>query len=107
MEELKAFPRELTALYPLTTPVLELVKLLCKVLSLDRAAEPEALVIRRQLLRSLKVKEFAEEARFADPFNSFVIPAVVCPFCNFSANLDICSDPELQESVRPAGMRHA
>lgn len=99
VDELKAFPRELTSLYRLTNPILELVKLLCKVLSLDHVVEQEAVIIRRQLLRNLKVKEFAGEAQFSDPFHSFVIPAVVCPYCNFTANLDICSDPELQESV--------
>lgn len=69
------------------------------VLRLDRSVEQEATVLRRQLLRNIRVKEFAPEAIFADPFDSFVIPAVFCPFCNESRNMDICSDPDLQQSV--------
>ena len=99
IEELKSFPRELTELYHVTSPILELVKLVCKVLSLDKTVEQESVIIRRQLLRNLKIKEFAQEAQFVDPFNSCVIPAVVCPYCNYTCDLDICSDPELQESV--------
>ena len=61
--------------------------------------EHEAIVLRRQMLKNLRVKEFSEEAQFEDPFQSFVIPAVFCPYCNTNRNIDICSDPDVQERV--------
>lgn len=76
-----------------------MVKLICMVLKLDKALTQEATILRRQLLRNMRVKEFAPEAIFEDPFHSFVIPAVFCPYCNESRNMDICSDPDFQQSV--------
>ena len=85
--------------YKLTNPLLEMVKLICMVLKLDKALTQEATILRRQLLRNMRVKEFAPEAIFEDPFHNFVIPAVFCPYCNESRNMDICSDPDFQQSV--------
>ena len=85
--------------YHLTYPLLELVKLMCMVMKLDRSIEHDVIVLRRLLLRSMEVKEFAREAIFEDPFNSFIIPAVFCPYCNESRNMDICSDMDLQQCV--------
>ena len=94
------FPDELKRYYNLTNPILELVKLICLVMLIEKNVDQEVVILRRQLLRNMHVKEYSEEAQFVDPFNSFVIPAVFCPFCNAVRNLDICSDPDLQISVR-------
>ena len=72
------------------------------VIKLDKVVEQDVISLRRRLLRSMGVKEFSKEALFSDPFNSFVIPMVFCPYCNGSRNIDFCSDYDLQESV---GMR--
>ena len=69
------------------------------VIKLDKIVEQDVVSLRRRLLRSIGVKEFATEAMFNDPFNSFVIPMVFCSYCNGSRNMDFCSDYDLQESV--------
>ena len=94
------FPDELTRYYNLTNPILELVILISLVMQREKNVDEEVVILRRQLLRNMHEKEYSEEAQVVDPFNSFVIPAVFCPFCNAVRNLDICSDPDLQISVR-------
>lgn len=96
---LHEFPAEIAHYYRVTNPLLDFVKLICLVVKLDKAVEQEAIILRRQLLKNMRVKEFAPEAQFTDPYNSFIIPAVFCSYCNDNRNLDICSDPDLQQSV--------
>ena len=85
--------------YKVTNPLLEFVKLVSLVVSLEKAVTQEAIILRRQLLKNMRVKEFAPEAQFVDHYNSFIVPAVFCPYCNMNRNIDICSDPDLQVSV--------
>lgn len=101
------FPEEVKRYYNVTNPILELAKLICLVMQMEKNVDQEVVVLRRQLLRNMRVKEYSEEAQFVDPFNSFVIPAVFCPFCNSVRNIDLCSDPDLQVSVRARGGSHA
>lgn len=54
-----------------------------------------AQVVRRQLLRIVRVKEFSDEAQFVDPCRSVVLPNVICRFCNDCRDLDLCRDPLL------------
>ncbi|CAI7838422.1 unnamed protein product, partial [Closterium sp. NIES-53] len=56
----------------------------------------ECRVLRRQLLRVLRVREFAPEAIFRDPCRSFVLPGVICSYCNDCRDLDLCRDQLLQ-----------
>ena len=75
------------------------MKLLVLVVKLEKPVEQEAIILRRQLLKNMRVKEFAPEAQFEDPYNSFIIPSVFCSYCNDNRNIDICSDPDLQQPV--------
>ncbi|CAI7888252.1 unnamed protein product [Closterium sp. NIES-54] len=75
---------------------LELVKAVCHVLSLSAHVQHEVQVLRRQLLRVLRVREFAPEAIFRDPCRSFVLPGVICSYCNDCRDLDLCRDQLLQ-----------
>lgn len=97
--EVHEFPADIAKYYRVTTPLLEFVKMIVLVVSLEKPVEQDGIILRRQLLKNMRVKEFAPEAEFVDPFNSFVIPAVFCSYCNSNRNIDICSDPDLQESV--------
>ncbi|VFQ63971.1 unnamed protein product [Cuscuta campestris] len=47
-------------------------------------------VMRRNLLRLVRVKEFAPEAEFRKPSPSFTLPNVICSYCNDCRDLDVC-----------------
>ncbi|KAJ8768060.1 hypothetical protein K2173_021000 [Erythroxylum novogranatense] len=55
-------------------PALEFIKHVCAVLALDHNVQHDVLIMRRNLLKYLRVREFAPEAEFHDPFPSFVLP---------------------------------
>ena len=48
--------------------------------------------LRKNMLRLIGVREFAEEAKFANPCVSFALPEVVCMFCNHCRDIDLCRD---------------
>eukprot|EP00794_Sanderia_malayensis_P002850 gene2850-3296_t len=77
----------------LKNPALEFVKYVCKVLSLDMNIESQVNKLRRDLLRLISVGEFSEEASFKDPCLSFIVPEVICEYCNSCRDLDLCRDP--------------
>ncbi|GJP47493.1 hypothetical protein CLOM_g6680 [Closterium sp. NIES-68] len=85
---------------------LELVKAVCHVLSLSAHVQHEVQVLRRQLLRVLRVREFATEAIFRDPCRSFVLPGVICSYCNDCRDLDLCRDQLLQAGEWRCAVEH-
>ncbi|XP_077483057.1 DNA polymerase epsilon catalytic subunit 1 isoform X2 [Amblyomma americanum] len=76
-----------------TSPALEFVKAVCKVLSLDVNIAEEVTKLRRDLLRLIGVGEFSEEGIWKDPCLSFVLTEVICKTCNNCRDLDLCKDP--------------
>ncbi|KAK3734408.1 hypothetical protein QZH41_010067, partial [Actinostola sp. cb2023] len=101
---------------PLNNPALEFVKYICKadtlgtniccparevsglwrglnVLSLDSNTQHQVNKLRRDLLKLIGVGEFSAVATFQDPCLSFVLPEVICQFCNACRDLDLCRDP--------------
>ena len=66
----------------LKNPVLEFVKTTCAVLSLARDCGEEVIVLKRNLLDFIGVREFAKEAMFVNPCLPFKVPMVVCRACN-------------------------
>jgi len=52
--------------------------------------------MRKNLLKLVRVKEFAPEAQFQDPCASFTLPNVICSYCNDCRDLDLCRDSTLQ-----------
>ncbi|CAI0398250.1 unnamed protein product [Linum tenue] len=77
-------------------PALEFIKHVCAVLALDQNVQHEILVMRKNLLKYVRVREFAPEAEFHDPHSSFVLPNVICSYCNDCRDLDLCQDSALQ-----------
>ncbi|VFQ71576.1 unnamed protein product [Cuscuta campestris] len=69
---------------------LEFIKHVSAVLALDQNVQHEVLVMRRNLLRLVRVKEFAPEAEFQKPSPSFTLPNVICSYCNDCRDLDVC-----------------
>ncbi|CAN6479373.1 unnamed protein product [Victoria cruziana] len=57
---------------------LELIKHISAVFALDQHVQHDVLVMRKNLLRLIRVREFAPEAHFCDPCLSFTLPNVIC-----------------------------
>ncbi|XP_074301915.1 DNA polymerase epsilon catalytic subunit A-like [Silene latifolia] len=74
---------------------LEFIKHVCAVLALDQNVQHDVLVMRRNLLRYIRVKEFAPEAEFSLSHPSFVLPNMICSYCNDVRDLDLGRDPTL------------
>ncbi|CAM9984216.1 unnamed protein product, partial [Choristocarpus tenellus] len=90
-----AFPKLAGAARELTNPALEFIKSLCHVLALDPTVTDEVETLRKQALAELGVRQFSAEGVFSDPCLSFVLPDVICSFCNLYRDLDLCRDPGL------------
>ena len=89
------FPRLAGSHLDLKHPALEFVKSVCEVLALDDEVKDEVQLLKRNLLKSIQIREFSKDAIYNDPCTSFVLPDVICSYCNFSKDLDLCRDPEL------------
>lgn len=63
-------------------PLLEFIKTTCAVFGLAKEVLPEMLVLKRNLLDMISVREFASEATFRNPCLPFKVPMVVCKKCN-------------------------
>ncbi|XP_057534123.1 DNA polymerase epsilon catalytic subunit A-like [Amaranthus tricolor] len=74
---------------------LEFIKHICAVLALDQNVQHDVLVMRRNLLKFIRVREFAPEAEFSPPPPSFVLPNIICSYCNDVRDLELGRDPSL------------
>ncbi|OAA65284.1 DNA polymerase catalytic subunit a [Niveomyces insectorum RCEF 264] len=88
-------------------PVLELVKALMQVLSLDKNIAMEARLLRKELLALFDVREFSQEAAFHNPSESLKITQLSCDNCTMARDLDLCRDEDLLPVVGPDGRRDA
>jgi DNA polymerase epsilon subunit 1 len=77
------------------SPALEFVKYVCAVLSLDSNVSDEVLLLRKSLMKLLKVKAFSAEAVFTNPSPTFVLPDVICEYCNGCKDMDLYRNPQL------------
>ncbi|KAK6144223.1 hypothetical protein DH2020_021043 [Rehmannia glutinosa] len=57
---------------------LDFIKYVCAVLALDQKVQHEVLVMRRNLLKLVRIREFAPEAEFQNLFMSLTLPNVIC-----------------------------
>ncbi|XP_042374345.1 DNA polymerase epsilon catalytic subunit A-like [Zingiber officinale] len=71
---------------------LEFIKHISAVLALDQNVQHDVWRMRKNLLRLVHVKEFAPEAQFHDPCPSFILPNVICSYCNDYRDLDLGRD---------------
>ncbi|KAL9143406.1 hypothetical protein ABFS82_14G234200 [Erythranthe guttata] len=74
---------------------LDFIKYVCAVLALDQKVQHEVLVMRRNLLKLVRIREFAPEAEFHNLHMSLTLPNVVCSYCNDCRDLDLCRDRSL------------
>jgi len=70
-------------------PAVEFVNALTFVLSLDSTVEDLVSNLRRGLLQLLNIREFSSRGKFVKPFSSYVLPDLICAFCNAVVDLDV------------------
>ncbi|EFX03340.1 DNA polymerase catalytic subunit a [Grosmannia clavigera kw1407] len=88
-------------------PVLELVKALMQVLSLDKNIAMEARLLRKELLAMFDVREFSREGAFQNPSESLRVSQLSCDNCTMARDLDFCRDETLLPELGPDGRRDA
>ncbi|ORZ35386.1 hypothetical protein BCR44DRAFT_53396 [Catenaria anguillulae PL171] len=71
------------------SPTLEFVKSLVTILGLDATVETPVMILRRNALDLIKVREFAPEAQFANPCLPIVVPQVMCTACQYTRDVDL------------------
>ncbi|EAQ83561.1 conserved hypothetical protein [Chaetomium globosum CBS 148.51] len=76
-------------------PILELVKSLMQVLSLDKNITLEARLLRKELLTLFEVREFSREGTFQNPSESLRLAQLSCDSCTMARDLDLCRDEDL------------
>ena len=80
----------------LRDPVLQLVKSIIQVLSLDRAIMLEARLLRKELLHLFDIREFSPAAAFVNPSASLRLPQpLICSECTAVRTVDLCKDSDL------------
>jgi len=92
---------------PLKNPSLEFIKAVCQVLQLDVNIRNQVNKLRRDLLKLVGIGQFADEANFQDPCLSFIVPEMICEYCNSCRDLDLCRDPLITPAKgnQPASIR--
>lgn len=78
-----------------TNAVLLLVKSICAVFGLSKELNLEVRLFRRHLLNLFDIREFSAEGNFTNPSASLKIPQVICGYCNYVRDLDLCRNNEL------------
>ena len=76
-------------------PVLQLVKSIMHVFSLDKSINLEARYLRKELLSLFEIKEFSPQARYENPSQSLKIEQLICERCTMTRDLDLCRDEDL------------
>ena len=87
--------------------LLDYIKDLCYMLSLDPDYTSRITSMKRQLLRKIQVwkrlfgwimqvHEFSSSAQFEEPFSSLLLPGVICTHCHHYRDIDICRDADIQ-----------
>ncbi|KAF5838378.1 hypothetical protein DUNSADRAFT_2987 [Dunaliella salina] len=79
----------------LGSPALAFVRTICALLSLDIRCTDAVAILRRQLLKLLKVREFSQAADFKEACLALTLPDVICSYCNDCRDLDLCRDEQL------------
>lgn len=93
------FPRLAGSYLPLHHPGLEYIKSVTYVLGLDATVSDAVRRLRENLLRLIDVRSFSADAQFKNPCLTYVLPDVICSFCNQCRDLDLCRDPDLIDHV--------
>ncbi|CCC12927.1 hypothetical protein SMACR_06069 [Sordaria macrospora] len=88
-------------------PVLELVKALMQVLSLDKNITLEARLLRKELLAMFDVREFSKDGAFQNPSESLRLAQFSCDNCTMARDIDLCRDEDFMGSSAAAAASDA
>lgn len=86
----------------LQNPVLQLVKSIMQVLSLDKTITLEARLLRKDLLHLFEIREFSADGAFANPSTSLALKQVSCAECCMPRDIDLCRDSDVVHTDAPA-----
>ncbi|EFN67414.1 DNA polymerase epsilon catalytic subunit A [Camponotus floridanus] len=75
-------------------PALELIKAVCKILSLDKEVEHEVYNLKTNLLRLIGVGSHSDNVEWKEPCISLVLPEIICKACNHTRDVDLCRDQQ-------------
>ena len=78
-----------------THPVLQLVKSIMHVFSLDKTINLEARLLRKELLALFEIQEFSPQARFENPSSSLRFEQLICEHCTMARDIDLCRDEDI------------
>ena len=73
-------------------PVLQLIKSIMTIYSLDRTVNLEVRYLRKELLAFFEIKEFSPLARFENPSSSLKLEQLICEHCTMTRDVDLCRD---------------
>lgn len=76
-------------------PVLQLVKSIMHIFSLDKTVNLEARLLRKELLALFEIKEFSPQALFENPSSSLRFEHLICEHCTMARDLDLCRDEDV------------
>ena len=74
----------------LGSPALAFVRTLCALLALDARCTDAVSILRRQLLKLLKVREFSEAADFKEACLALTLPDVICRWVTRVCVVRVC-----------------
>ena len=78
-----------------THPIIQLVKSIMHVFSLDKSINFEARYLRRDLLAFFEIKEFSPQARFENPSSSLKLEQLICEQCTMARDVDLCRNEDI------------
>lgn len=78
-----------------THPVLQLIKSIIHVFSLDKTINFEVRLLRKDLLALFDIREFSPQARFENPSSSLRLEQLICEHCTMVRDLDLCRDEDI------------
>lgn len=93
------FPSQPGSHLTLHNPVLQLVKSVMQVLSLDKTITLEARLLRKELLSLFEIREFSADGSFANPSTSLVVRQMSCTECCVPRDIDLCRDSDISPST--------
>lgn len=74
---------------------LEFVKHVCYALSLNKDHEMEIEAMKSSMLKLVNSREFSAESDFVDPGISYLLPDIICDYCNHCRDIDLLRDRKL------------
>ncbi|KKF94147.1 DNA polymerase epsilon catalytic subunit A [Ceratocystis platani] len=75
--------------------ILELVKAIMQILSLDKNIIMEARLLRKELLQMFDISDFSTAGAFRNPSESLVLRDISCENCAMPREFDFCRDEDL------------